>query len=197
MHTSLSTYQVFLTRNSEYHLQSHVCVGVRDRRTGRWLTEHPALQRPLATTVRTAGQLAPLQKPQLGESLEFDLDGAPLRTSPVLNIEERGGGASQRSVMAPRASQRAPSNLDPSATLPAAPPLAPPAPATAKPANTNQTAPKAPASTTRAKAARWLFRRRPRVNTAERNLAQAELKAQEALAGRPDERRADERRLAR
>jgi hypothetical protein len=30
-----------------------------------------------------------LQRPQLGESLEFDLDGAPLRTSPVLNIERR------------------------------------------------------------------------------------------------------------
>lgn len=83
-------YQVFLTRNSEYHVQSHVCVGVRDRRTGRWFDEHPALSRPLATTVRTAGQLAPLQTPHLGECLEFDLDGVePLRTSPVLNIEER------------------------------------------------------------------------------------------------------------
>lgn len=82
-------YQVFLTRNSEYHVQSHVCVGVRDRRTGRWFDEHPALSRPLATTVQTAGQLAPLQTPQLGEPLEFDLGGEPLRTSPILNIEER------------------------------------------------------------------------------------------------------------
>jgi hypothetical protein len=96
---------VFLTRNSEYHVQSHVCVGVRDRRTGRWFDEHPALSRPLATTVRTAGQLAPLQTPQLGESLEFDLDGEPLRTSPVLNIEERrrnhaNANATVRSVSA-------------------------------------------------------------------------------------------------
>jgi hypothetical protein len=82
-------YQVFLTRNSEYHVQSHVCVGVRDRRTGRWFDEHPAISRPLATTVQTGGQLAPLQTPQLGEPLEFDLGGEPLRTSPVLNIEER------------------------------------------------------------------------------------------------------------
>lgn len=201
MHTSLATYQVFLTRNSEYHLQSHVCVGVRDRRTGRWLAEHPALQRSLSTTVRTAGQLAPLQKPQLGESLEFDLDGAPLRTSPVLNIEERGGaGASQRSVMAPRASQRAPSGLDPSATLPAAPPLAPPAPTAAKPAkpaNTNQSVPKSPASTTRAKAARWLFRRRPRVPTAERNLAQAERAVDDTLTTTTPARPDEPRRLAR
>jgi hypothetical protein len=81
-------YQIFLTRNSEYHLQSHVCIGVRDRRTGAWVKQHPALHRPLSTTVRTAGALALLQRPQLGESLEFDLDGAPLRTSPVLNIEQ-------------------------------------------------------------------------------------------------------------
>jgi hypothetical protein len=81
-------YQIFLTRNSEYHLQSHVCVGVRDRRTGTWVNQHPALQRRLSATVRTAGALAVLQRPQLGESLEFDLDGAPLRTSPVLNIEQ-------------------------------------------------------------------------------------------------------------
>jgi hypothetical protein len=87
MHASLE-YQVFLTRNSEYHLQSHVCIGVRDRRTGAWIKQHPALQRPLSSTVRTAGSLAVLQRPQLGESLEFDLDGAPLRTSPVLNIEQ-------------------------------------------------------------------------------------------------------------
>ena len=81
-------YQIFLTRNSEYHLQTHVCIGVRDRRTGVWLEQHPALQRRLASTVRTAGALAVLQRPQLGESLEFDVDGAPLRTSPVLNIEQ-------------------------------------------------------------------------------------------------------------
>lgn len=88
MHASLD-YQVFLTRNSEYHLQSHVCVGVRDRRTGAWVETHPALHRALKSAVRTEGQLAILQRPQLGESLEFDLDGAPLRTSPVLNIERR------------------------------------------------------------------------------------------------------------
>lgn len=81
-------YQIFLTRNSEYHLQSHVCVGVRDRRTGSWVKQHPALHRRLSSTVRTAGALAVLQRPQLGKSLEFDMDGAPLRTSPVLNIEQ-------------------------------------------------------------------------------------------------------------
>jgi hypothetical protein len=101
-------YQVFLTRNSEYHLQSHVCVGVRDRRTGRWLAEHPALSRPLSTAIRTGEQFSALQTPQLGESLEFDLDGAPLRTSPVLNIERRTRrvGASGSSSEVVRSAQR-------------------------------------------------------------------------------------------
>jgi hypothetical protein len=90
MHSALN-YQVFLTRNSEYHVKSHVCVGVRDRRTGQWFSEHPALSRALSSVVRTADSLAPLRTPHLGESLEFDLDGEPLRTSPVLNIERARG----------------------------------------------------------------------------------------------------------
>jgi hypothetical protein len=84
-----SVYQVFFTGNSEYHLQSHVCVGVRDRRTGQWFVEHPALSRPLAGAIFLAGQFSSLRLPHLGEPLEFDQDGEPLRTSPVLNIEER------------------------------------------------------------------------------------------------------------
>jgi len=98
------TYQVFLTRNSEYHLQRHVCVGVRDRRTGRWFLDHPALLRPLAGAVMSSGQVTPLHTPNLGESLEFLLDGEPLRTSPVLNIEERNLQAGERAVrrMTPR-----------------------------------------------------------------------------------------------
>jgi hypothetical protein len=84
-----SHYQVFLTRNSEYHLRRHVCVGVRDRRTGRWFERHPALSHPLAGTVSTAGELALVQAPVLGEALEFDVNGAPLRTTPILTIEKR------------------------------------------------------------------------------------------------------------
>jgi len=83
------SYQVFLTHNSEYHLQSFVCVGVRDRRTGRWVDEHPALSRPLANTIGTKGQLSLLRAPQVGEALEFDVEGQLLTTSPVLSIEER------------------------------------------------------------------------------------------------------------
>jgi hypothetical protein len=205
MHTSLATYQVFLTRNSEYHLQSHVCVGVRDRRTGRWMDEHPALQRPLSTTIRTAGQWAPLQKPQLGESLEFDLDGSPLRTSPVLNIEERGN-SSQRAVMAPRSNVSAGSALAvtfPSAPLPVSSGKAPSSGVKTSSA-TPAPAPKPAASAGHkaVKSARWLFRRRKRSSTAERNVAQAqEARATSTVTTRATvnatSERAEDQRLAR
>jgi hypothetical protein len=82
-------YRVYLTRNSEYHLENNVCVAVRDRRTGRWFDEHPALTRPLATAQLSANNFTSLHTPNLGESLDFAQDGELLRTSPVLNIEER------------------------------------------------------------------------------------------------------------
>ncbi|HKU40901.1 MAG TPA: hypothetical protein VJR89_22220 [Polyangiales bacterium] len=85
-----SAYRVFLTRNSEYHVESHVCVGVRDRRTGLWLSDHPALQRALLSAVAAnGGSLQAMYSPCLGERLEFDVDGLALRTSAVLDIEER------------------------------------------------------------------------------------------------------------
>ena len=86
---SAHAYRVFLTRNSEYHVESLVCVGVRDRRTGHWVQNHPALRRALLNSVAAAGCLQPLSMPCLGERLEFDIDGAALRTTTVLDIEER------------------------------------------------------------------------------------------------------------
>lgn len=35
---------VYVTRNTEYHCRDRECVGVRDRGTGRWVREHPALR---------------------------------------------------------------------------------------------------------------------------------------------------------
>ena len=90
---SASAYRIFLTRNSEYHVESHVCVGVRDRRTGHWVQDHPALRRALLSAVAANGGLQALYQPCLGERLEFDVDGAALRTSAVLDIEERDARA--------------------------------------------------------------------------------------------------------
>ena len=84
-----NAYRVFLTRNSEYHVESHVCVGVRDRRTGLWIQNHPAIRRALMNAVAANGGYQAMSLPCLGERLEFDVDGAALRTSAVLDIEER------------------------------------------------------------------------------------------------------------
>lgn len=34
---------VFATQNTEYHLRGALCVAMRDRRSGEWITEHDAL----------------------------------------------------------------------------------------------------------------------------------------------------------
>ena len=85
-----SAYRVFLTRNTEYHVRGHVCIGVRDRHSGQWCADHPAVARPIAQAVMDQrGRLSAIHVPNLGEALEFELEGQALRTSPVIEIEER------------------------------------------------------------------------------------------------------------
>lgn len=110
-----SAYRVFLTRNSEYHVRGHVCIGVRDRRSGQWLKDHPALARPFSDSVVDAqsGRISSPRLPSLGDPLEFDVNGTPLRTSPVLDIEEREsfdapGGRKQGPTPISRRPERAP-----------------------------------------------------------------------------------------
>jgi len=83
-------HRVFVTRNTEYHLRNRLCVGVRDRRSGRWLPTH------LATRTRVEGGLSfnlrggliPNRKlPSVGESLFFCEGNRDLITSPVIAIE--------------------------------------------------------------------------------------------------------------
>jgi hypothetical protein len=85
-----SAYRVFLTRNSEYHVRGHVCIGVRDRRSGHWCSDHPAVARRFShSVVDHQGRVAAPHVPSLGDELEFEFDGQALRTSPVIEIEER------------------------------------------------------------------------------------------------------------
>lgn len=105
--SSANAYRVFLTRNSEYHVQCHVCVGVRDRRTGHWLQDHPALRRPLLSAVAADGGWQSLYAPCLGERLEFDVDGIALRTSTVLDIEDREARSAMPRPVARRTSAAA------------------------------------------------------------------------------------------
>lgn len=36
-------HHVFLTRNREYHVRKGICVAVRDRKTGAWISKHEAI----------------------------------------------------------------------------------------------------------------------------------------------------------
>jgi hypothetical protein len=36
-------HRALITKNTEYHLKDGICVAVRDRKTGQWCREHPAL----------------------------------------------------------------------------------------------------------------------------------------------------------
>ena len=85
-----SAYRVFLTRRSEYHVRSHECFGVKDRRTGQWHASHWALGMRLAGAIPDQrGKICSLGVPVLGEALCFLVDGEPNYTSPVMAIEER------------------------------------------------------------------------------------------------------------
>ena len=64
--------QVFMTRNTEYHCINGVCIAVHDRRTGRWVDDHPALD------VRAVGGIEDgddgrihFREPEVGKPLVF------------------------------------------------------------------------------------------------------------------------------
>jgi hypothetical protein len=81
---------MYVTRNTEYHFRGDRCVAVRDRRTGRWLDSHLAMDRRLAGGVRfyDNGAAVPSgESPQIGEALYFDEDGRELITSILASIE--------------------------------------------------------------------------------------------------------------
>jgi hypothetical protein len=86
----LSAYRVFLTERNEYHVREYVCCAVRNRRTGRFLEDHWALERPLADAFADAqGHMCSPSLPLIGEPLTFMVDGELFETTPVLAVEER------------------------------------------------------------------------------------------------------------
>ncbi len=102
-HVKLSAYsgperrrhRVFVTRNSEYLCRDKVCVAVRDRTTGEFEYDHPAIGRHMAGGIRFTedGGIASFstadQQPSQGESLVFS-DGSlenDLRTSALLEVQ--------------------------------------------------------------------------------------------------------------
>ena len=83
-------HRMYVTRNTEYHFRGETCVAVRDRKTGRFLQSHLAVQRTLSGGVKyqTNGTAIPsCAPPQIGEALYFGEDGRELVTSLCSSIE--------------------------------------------------------------------------------------------------------------
>ncbi|MFW5739881.1 MAG: hypothetical protein ACOC1F_05905 [Myxococcota bacterium] len=83
-------HQVYVTRNTEYHFRDGLCVAVRDKRTGAWLSDHVALHRPVSGSLKfyPNGAIRPnIGKPRMGEALFFATGGRDLVTSPLVDVE--------------------------------------------------------------------------------------------------------------
>jgi len=74
----------FVTLNTEYHLHDDRCVGVRCRRSGAWVVDHPALGTDLAGGLRRTRHGWAPGLPDEGVSLWFDAGGMDIVTSPVI-----------------------------------------------------------------------------------------------------------------
>ena len=83
-------HRMYVTRNTEYHFRGQTCVAVRDRKTGRFLHSHLAVQRTLSGGVKYQGNgtaVPSCAEPQVGEALYFGDDGRELVTSLCSSIE--------------------------------------------------------------------------------------------------------------
>ena len=84
-------HRMYVTRNTEYHFRGEQCVAVRDRRTGKWLESHLAIDRKLAGGVRffeNGTAIPSCEEPKVGEALYFsDEEGRELITSVLAAIE--------------------------------------------------------------------------------------------------------------
>ncbi|HYO96028.1 MAG TPA: hypothetical protein VER33_16025 [Polyangiaceae bacterium] len=83
-------HRAYLTRNTEYHFRGALCIAVRDRRSGRWLSAHLALNRTLSGGVRVfanGSALPSANPPEVGESLHFADGGRDLITSTLCRVE--------------------------------------------------------------------------------------------------------------
>ena len=50
-------HRVLVTANSEYHCRDDICVAVRDRRTDRFVGDHPALGKHISGGLRLCGRV--------------------------------------------------------------------------------------------------------------------------------------------
>lgn len=87
--TERRIHQVLVTQNTEYHIRRGVCVAVRDRRSGRWLRGHLALNSQVGGGLRfgPGGMIPNAGKPSIGEAVFFHASGRDLVTSALVAID--------------------------------------------------------------------------------------------------------------
>lgn len=76
--------QMYLTRNTEYHVRNRECVGVRDRSSGHWLGRHPALRSYLLGGMDRKAKVFNL--PLRGARLVFATRARDILTSPLEDV---------------------------------------------------------------------------------------------------------------
>jgi hypothetical protein len=100
-------HKVFVTKNTEYHTIKNVCIGVKDRTSGQWVSKHKALTKRLCGAIRfTRGGMRPnTGAPRAGESLYFHGEDIDVVTSSLIMVERPAKEivASYPSVTAPTA----------------------------------------------------------------------------------------------
>lgn len=74
-------HRMFETLHTEYHLRNDECVGVRDKSSGQWYRDHPAL-RLRAIQVPSIGSDAEW----VGRRLQFWGEVDDVTTSPVVSV---------------------------------------------------------------------------------------------------------------
>lgn len=87
-------HQLYVTKNTEYHLRDGVCVAVRDRHRGTWRLNHKTLNRSLTGAVRfTDGDARPtFENPEVGDALFFGEGGGDVVTSSLLDVRRPDKG---------------------------------------------------------------------------------------------------------
>jgi hypothetical protein len=74
-------HRIFFTRHTEYHLRGDECVGVRDRGSGTWLTDHAALR---LRALRLPSMLR--SEDWIGLRIQFWGSRTDVLTSPVVAV---------------------------------------------------------------------------------------------------------------
>ncbi len=79
--------RLFVTQNTEYHVNEQTCVGVRDLWSGQWRSDHPAVGRRLfGAVIPGPNGLEPLDEPSVNCMLWFENGENDILTSRLTAI---------------------------------------------------------------------------------------------------------------